>query len=65
MVSAIKTSTPLVDYFILTIDPKAVWRNVRVDVRTSSREEAERIARAELVRSRRDHWSIDLVLEAG
>lgn len=64
MVSAMKTSVPLINYFILAIDPKAVWRNVQVDVRASSRDEAERIARTELVRSHRDDWSIDLVLEA-
>jgi hypothetical protein len=52
------------DYFVIATDPHADWRCDQITVRAISRDEARRVAREQLATVKRDHWSIDLVVEA-
>ena len=52
-------------YYVVATDPAADWRCDMLTVRSAvSRDEAKRRAREQLAKVRRDHWLIDLVVEA-
>lgn len=57
-------SLQLRNYYVVATDPDADWDTVHVTVRAISRDEARRVARAELAKQKRDHFGIERVLEA-
>jgi hypothetical protein len=54
----------LQNYVVIAQDPNAEWRCLQVDVRAHSREEASGLAIAELARTTREVWAVELVVEA-
>ncbi len=52
------------DYFVIATDPDADWQSIHTMVRAISRDEARRAARVKLRAEKRDHFDIDLVVEA-
>lgn len=55
---------PLSKFVVITSDPDAEWRSLFVEVRALSAAHARDVARAELAKSKREHFTIDLVVAA-
>jgi hypothetical protein len=55
---------PLSKFVVISTDPDAEWRSLYVEVRAHSKEHARDVARAELAKTKRDHFTIDMVLVA-
>lgn len=53
---------PMIDkpstFVVLAVDPDAPWRSQRFDFLVYSAIHAKRLARAELAKDKRDHWSV-------
>lgn len=61
-IAEMKNLLPLVDFVVITNNPDAD-ESLFIELRAVSADEARRIARSELAKTRRDHYSIDAVLE--
>lgn len=55
---------PLSKFVVITTDPDAEWRSLYIEVSALSKEHARDVVRAELAKTKRDHFLIDMVLAA-